>query len=67
MNPQDISNAKDCDLRGSFAALQRAAASARQTAIQTNTGIAIVKDGQLVIIEADALRQEQSAEDTEGR
>jgi len=35
MNTRDISEAKDPELRGSMAALQRAALMARQIAIQT--------------------------------
>jgi len=52
MKTKDISEAKDADLRGSMAALQRAAESARKTAIQTDTGIVIQKDGKLTRISA---------------
>ena len=58
MNPDDIANAKDPDLQGALAALQRAAQQAREIAIQTNTGIVVVKDGKIVHISADELRQE---------
>jgi hypothetical protein len=58
MKPQDISKANDADLRASLAAMQRAAALARKTAIQTETGIVVVRDGKLVDISADELRQE---------
>lgn len=58
MNPDDIANAKDPDLRGSLAAIKRAAQHAREVAIQTNTGIVIVQDGEIVHISADELRQE---------
>jgi hypothetical protein len=57
MKTKDISEAKDKDLRASMAALQRAAESARKTAIQTNTGIVIQRDGKLVRISAKELRQ----------
>jgi hypothetical protein len=57
MKTKDISEAKDKDLRASIAALQRAAESARKTAIQTDTGIVIQKDGKLVRISAKELRQ----------
>ncbi len=57
MKAKDISEAKDQDLRASMAALQRAAESARKTAIQTDTGIVIQRDGKLVRISAQELRQ----------
>jgi hypothetical protein len=57
MNGKDISQAKDPDLRGSLAAMQRAAELARQTAIKTNTAIIMVQDGQPVRITADELRK----------
>ncbi|MCC5841815.1 MAG: hypothetical protein JJT96_17000 [Opitutales bacterium] len=58
MKTKDISEAKDKDLRASMAALQRAAASARKTAIQTDTAIVIQRDGKLVRISAKELRGE---------
>lgn len=58
MNTQDnISNALDPDLYTSLAAMRRAARLARETAIQTDTGIVIVRDGQLIRIPAQALRE----------
>lgn len=57
MSTQDISTAKDPGLRASMAAMQRAAALARQTAMQTETAVVIVEDEQLVRILADELRQ----------
>ena len=57
MNTPDISKAKDPDLRASLAAMQRAALLARKTAIQTETYIDIVENGQLVRVSADELRQ----------
>jgi hypothetical protein len=57
MSAQDISKAKDPDLRASLAALQRAASLARETAMQTNTNIVIVEDGKLVRISAEELRR----------
>jgi hypothetical protein len=47
-NPKPISQAKDPDLRGAVAAMQRAAASARATAKQTNTYLVVEQNGQLV-------------------
>jgi len=61
MKTKDISEAKDADLRGAMAALQRAADSARKTAIQTDTGIVIQKDGKLTRISAQELRKASSA------
>ena len=57
MNPTDIREAKDKDLPASMAALQRAALAARETAIQTDTGIVIQREGKLVRIPASELRQ----------
>jgi hypothetical protein len=53
---KDISEAKDPAMRGSFAAMRRAAALARQIAIQTNTGIVVVRDGKIVRLTASELR-----------
>lgn len=58
MNTQDnIANALDPDLQTSLAALRRAARMARETAIQTDTGIVIVRDGQLIRVSAQVLRE----------
>jgi hypothetical protein len=59
MTPQDLSKAKNPDLRASLAAMRRAAELARSPAIQTNTDIVIVKDGHPVRIPAAELRKEQ--------
>ena len=61
MTTQDISQAKDPDLRASLAAMQRAASLARKTAIQTETYIVIVEGEKLVRVSADELRQIASA------
>ncbi|MBP3973233.1 hypothetical protein [Pseudoxanthomonas spadix] len=58
MNPRDISQASDPDLRASLTALRRAAALARKTAIQTGTDLIVVRDGQTVRISADTLRSQ---------
>ena len=55
MSRTDISQAKNPDLRGSMAAMKRAAALARKIAIQTNTGIIVVRDGKPVRIPAAKL------------
>ncbi|MCP9848516.1 hypothetical protein [Cyanobium sp. Morenito 9A2] len=64
MSANDISNAKDPDLRASLGALRRAAQQARMTAIQTQTNLVIVKDGRMQRISADELRQQAKAEQT---
>ncbi|MBV6388515.1 MAG: hypothetical protein JNIBNLAF_00108 [Nitrosomonas europaea] len=56
--PKDISQAKNPDLRASLAAMQRAAESAKQIAIQTNTAIVVVRDGTRIRITAEQLRRE---------
>lgn len=57
MNTHDISTAKDPGLRASMVAMQRAAALARQTAIQTETHVVIMEDEEIVRVSADELRQ----------
>ncbi len=61
MTQQELSKAKNPDLRASLAAMRRAAEMARSTAIQTNTEIVIVKDGKPMRITAEELRKEQRA------
>jgi mRNA degradation ribonuclease J1/J2 len=58
MNPRDISTSNDPVMRGSLAALHRAAEMARQTAIQTNTYLVVVENGQLLKIPPEQLRKE---------
>jgi hypothetical protein len=57
MTQQELSKAKNPDLRASLAAMQRAAELARQTAMQTNTAIVVVVDGKAVRIPAEQLRE----------
>jgi hypothetical protein len=57
MKTKDISEAKDPDLRTAMVALQRASLLARMTAIQTDTHLVIVKDGKLLRISPEELRQ----------
>ena len=45
MNPKDIHTSSDPDLAGSIAAIQRAARSAQDLAIKTNTSIVVSIDG----------------------
>ena len=61
MTQQELSKAKNADLRASLAAMRGAVEMARSTAIQTNTEIIIVKDGKPARITAEELRKEQSA------
>ena len=61
MTQEELSKAKNPDLRASLAAMHRAAEMARSTAIQTNTEIIIVKDGKTVRVTAEELRKEQRA------
>lgn len=56
MTVRDISEARDPDLRASVVAMKRAAALARAVAIQTNTSLVVVENGQIVHIPAAALR-----------
>jgi len=46
-------------------ALRRAAVLARKVAVQTNTGIVIMEDGQIIRISADELRGTQAQWDVE--
>ena len=55
----DISNAKDPDLRNALAALRRTTLMARKTAIQTGTNIVVVRDGRMIRISADELRRQE--------
>lgn len=46
-------------VRGALAALKRAAAEARRIAIETDTGIVVVRNGKTVFISAQQLREGQ--------
>ena len=61
MTQQELSKAKNPDLRASLAAMRRAAQMARSTAIQTDTEIVIVRDGKPVRVSAEELREERQA------
>ena len=52
MNPKDIRTSTDPDLAGSYAAMERAARSAKDLAIKTNTGIVVAVDGKNVELTA---------------
>ncbi len=57
MKTNDITKAQNPALRGSLNALRRSAYAARKVAIQTDTDLVIVKDGQLLRISAEELRK----------
>jgi hypothetical protein len=57
---QELSKAKNPDLRTSLEAMRRAAEMARKTAIQTDTEIVVVKDGKPVRITAEELREAEA-------
>ena len=52
MNTKDIRNSSDPDLAGSYAAMLRAAKSAEDLAIKTNTSILVITDGKDVELTA---------------
>ena len=52
MNPKDIRTSSDPDLAGSYAAMLRAARSAEEIAIKTNTSIIVSLDGKDVELTA---------------
>ncbi|MBU6225302.1 MAG: hypothetical protein RL631_1009 [Pseudomonadota bacterium] len=55
MNPKDIRTSNDPDLAGSYAAMLRAARSAEDLAIKTNTSIVVSLDGRDVELTAAEL------------
>ena len=64
MNPKDIRTSSDPDLAGSYAAIQRAALSAQDLAIRTNTGIVVCVDGKDVRLTAQDLIKMREQEKT---
>jgi hypothetical protein len=64
MNPKDIRTSSDPDLAGSYAAMQRAALSAKDLAIKTNTGIVVCVDGKEVRLTAQDLIKMREQEKT---
>ena len=62
MNPIDIRKSQDPDLAGSYAAMQRAARSAQDLPIKTNTSILVVVDGKNVLIPATELIKMRESE-----
>ena len=61
LDPDDISQASDPDMRSSLVALRRAAALARKTAIETGTELVVVREGRIVRIPAETLRLQDDA------
>jgi hypothetical protein len=64
MNSRDIRNSSDPDLAGSYAAMMRAARSAEDIAIKTNTSILVSIDGKDVELTAADLikmREQETA------
>jgi len=64
MNSRDIRNSSDPDLAGSYAAMLRAARSAEDIAIKTNTSILVSIDGKDVELTAADLvkmREQETA------
>ena len=64
MNMRDIRTSSDPDLAGSYAAIQRAAKSAEDLAIKTNTAIIVAVDGKPVRITAAELIKMREFEST---
>ena len=62
MNTKDIRTSTDPDLAGSYAAMERAARSAQDLAIKTNTGIVVAVDGKNVELTAADLIKLRDAE-----
>ena len=63
MNTKDIRTSTDADLAGSYAAMERAARSAKDLAIKTNTGIVVAVDGKNVELTAADLIELRDKED----
>lgn len=63
MKVADLASARNPDLRGSLAAMRRAAKAARLLALQTDTAVVLFENGKTVRVTAQQLR-EQQAEDT---
>ncbi len=64
MKTNDITKATDPTMRDALNALRRAAVAARKIAIQTDTHLVIVKDGQLRRLSADELRKQVETQQT---
>lgn len=67
MNPKPIQQAKSASLRGSWPALQRAAARARQLAAQTGTAIVVTRGGVMQHIYPSLQSEAQTPEPEQGK
>ena len=68
MNTKDIRTSTDPDLAGSYAAMERAARSAQDLAIKTNTGIVVAVDGKNVeLTAADLIKLREQEENQSHR
>ena len=67
MNTKDIRTSTDPDLAGSYAAMERAARSAKDLAIKTNTGIVVAIDGKNVELTAADLIKLRDKEENQSR
>lgn len=67
MNTKDIRTSTDPDLAGSYAAMERAARSAQDLAIKTNTGIVVAIDGKNVELTAADLIKLRDKEENQSR
>lgn len=61
MTRHELVKAKDKDLVSSLAAMRRAAAMARKTAVQTNTAIVVVQNYKIVRLTAEEIRKQDAA------
>lgn len=59
MTEQELGKAKDEDLKGSLAAIRRAAQQARAQAMRTGTAIIVARNRQWVRVTAEELRDEE--------
>ncbi len=67
MNPKDIRSSSDPDLAGSYAAIHRAARSAEDLAIKTNTSIVVSVNGKDVELTAADLIKLREQEEHQSR
>lgn len=61
MTPEELSQAKDPDLRASLQAMLRAAELAHKTALQTGTDIVIVENQHIVRLSGNKLQQQEKS------
>jgi len=66
MNKKSISTAKDEALRGSQAAMERAAAKAREIADSTGTPLVVNRNGKTVLIKPSDLDSESNHNTNDG-